>query len=238
MVSRLLAELTREAERLRGQKSGGRLTISTGISFASKWLGPRLHRLIARHPELDIHLDITDPDADLNNGQIDAAVRYGHGRYPHLAAERILEETLTPVCSPGYRAEMGGLLSVESLANARYLLHEDRLLHDDRMLANWEFWFAKQAWMVLQRFVVRSTVTAAWPPRPPFAGKASRSGAASWWQRTLPQEGWLPHSHGSGSRPNGAMTWSIAQATGITRRSVQCVTGWRNEIQKFLAEGD
>src|SRR5688572_10850665 len=115
-VSRLLAELTREAERLRGQKSGGRLTISTGISFGSKWLGPRLHRLIARHPELDIHLDITDPDADLNNGQIDAAVRYGHGRYPHLAAERILEETLTPVCSPGYRAEMGGLLSVESLA--------------------------------------------------------------------------------------------------------------------------
>lgn len=141
-VSRLLAELTREAERLRGQKSGGRLTISTGISFASKWLRPRLHRLIARHPELDIHLDITDPDADLNNGQIDAAVRYGHGRYPHLAAERILEETLTPVCSPGYRAEMGGLLSVESLAECT-LLHEDRLLHDDRMLANWEFWFAK-----------------------------------------------------------------------------------------------
>lgn len=141
VVSRLLAELTREAERLRGHKSGGRLTISTGISFASKWLGPRLHRLIARHPELDIHLDITDPDADLSSGQIDAALRYGHGRYPHVAAERILEETLTPVCSPAYRAEMGGLLSVESLAACR-LLHEDRLLHDDRMLANWELWFA------------------------------------------------------------------------------------------------
>jgi LysR family glycine cleavage system transcriptional activator len=117
------------------------VTISTGTSFASKWLGPRLHRLIARHPELDIHLDITDPDADLSNGQIDAAVRYGHGRYRHLIAERILEETLTPVCSPGYRAQMGGLLSVESLAACK-LLHEDRLLHDDRMLANWERWFA------------------------------------------------------------------------------------------------
>lgn len=139
-VSCLLAELTREAERLRGQKSGGRLTISTGISFACKWLGSRLHRLIARHPELDIHLDITDPDADLSNEQINAAVCYGHGRYPHVVAERILEETLTPVCSPGYRAEMGGLLSVESLAECT-LLHEDRLLRNDRMLANWERWF-------------------------------------------------------------------------------------------------
>lgn len=36
---------------------------------------------------------------------------------------------------------MGGLLSVESLAQCK-LLHEDRLLRDDRMLANWELWFA------------------------------------------------------------------------------------------------
>lgn len=38
LVSRLLAELTSEAERLQGQKPRGRLTISTGTSFASKWL--------------------------------------------------------------------------------------------------------------------------------------------------------------------------------------------------------
>ncbi|SCY88649.1 transcriptional regulator GcvA [Microvirga guangxiensis] len=140
-VSRLLADLIRETERISGQKSAEQLTISTGISFASKWLGPRLHRLIARYPEFDIHLDITDPDADLMNERIDAAVRYGYGRYPNVVSERILEETFTPVCSPAYREEMGGLLSVRSLAACR-LLHEDRLLHDDRMLANWERWFA------------------------------------------------------------------------------------------------
>jgi LysR family glycine cleavage system transcriptional activator len=141
VVTRLLAELTREAERLQSPKSAGRLIISTGISFASKWLGPRLHRLMARHPELDVHLDITDTDVDLNRGQVDAAVRYGGGRYPHVASERILEETLTPVCSPAYRAERGGLPSVESLSECR-LLHEDRLLYEDRWLANWEHWFA------------------------------------------------------------------------------------------------
>ncbi|WP_046861665.1 transcriptional regulator GcvA [Microvirga massiliensis] len=140
-VTRLLGDLTREAERLRGQKSVGRLTISTGISFASKWLGPRLHRLMARHPELDVHLDVTDTDADLTDGRVDAAVRYGNGRYPHVASERILEETITPVCSPAYRADMGGLLTVESLAECR-LLHENRLLYEDHWLATWEQWFA------------------------------------------------------------------------------------------------
>ncbi|WP_414474398.1 transcriptional regulator GcvA [Microvirga sp. M2] len=141
VATRVLADLTREAERLRGPKSAERLIISTGISFASKWLGPRLHRLMACHPELDVHLDITDTDVDLNNGQVDAAVRYGSGRYPHVASERLLEETLTPVCSPAYRTEMGGLPSVENLAKCR-LLHEDRLLYEDRWSATWEHWFA------------------------------------------------------------------------------------------------
>lgn len=134
-VARLLGELTREAERLRARKSVARLTISTSVSFASKWLAPRLHRLKARHPDLDVHLDVTDIDVDLNDGRVDAAVRYGGGRYRHALAERILEETVTPVCSPAYRAAMGGLPSPASLAGCT-------LLHEDRMLANWEQWFA------------------------------------------------------------------------------------------------
>lgn len=232
-VSCLLAELTREAERLRGQKSGGRLTISTGISFACKWLGSRLHRLIARHPELDIHLDITDPDADLSNEQINAAVCYGHGRYPHVVAERILEETLTPVCSPGYRAEMGGLLSVESLAECT-LLHEDRLLRNDRMLANWERWFEIAGVDGIPGgAVAQFTVTAAWPPKRPFAGKAQRSDAASWWQRILLPGGWWPCFRRYGSSPSGATISSIAQAIEIARRSVPCVTGWQTSSDSF-----
>jgi LysR family transcriptional regulator, glycine cleavage system transcriptional activator len=134
-VTRVLGELTREAERLRAHDSVARLKISTSVSFASKWLAPRLHRLKALHPELDVHLDVTDINVDMNDGKVDAAIRYGSGRYPGVLAERILEETVTPVCSPGYKAEMAGLPSVASLADCT-------LLHEDRMLANWEQWFA------------------------------------------------------------------------------------------------
>lgn len=133
-VTRALGDLTREAEGVRAQ-SVVRLKVSTSVSFASKWFEPRLHRLKARHPELDIHLDVTDINVDLGDGQVDAAIRYGTGHYPRVIAERILEETVTPVCSPAYRAKMGGLATTASLADCT-------LLHEDRMLANWEQWFA------------------------------------------------------------------------------------------------
>lgn len=134
-VTRLLGGLTREAERVRAQNAVTRLTISTGLSFASKWLAPRLHRLKTRHLEFDVHLDVTDLNVDLNDGQVAVALRYGSGRYARVMAERVMEETLTPVCSPAYLAERGGVLSMESLADCT-------LLHEDRMLANWEQWFA------------------------------------------------------------------------------------------------
>lgn len=140
-VTRVLAELTKESERLRAHDSRDghgrvtRLKINSSVSFANKWLAPRLHRLKARHPELDVHLEVTDKYVDLNEGEADVAIRYGSGRYPRVLAERILEETVTPVCSPEYRRARAGMASVESLARCT-------LLHEDGMLANWEQWLA------------------------------------------------------------------------------------------------
>lgn len=134
VVARNLAELTREAERLRSLTTATRLTLSTSVSLASKWLAPRLHRLMVRVPDYDVHLDVTDINVELSDGRIDAAVRYGAGQYPNAVAERILDETVTPVCSPAYWNKTGWSSPAE-LAGCT-------LLHEDRMLANWEQWFA------------------------------------------------------------------------------------------------
>jgi LysR family glycine cleavage system transcriptional activator len=58
-------------------------------------LAPRLSRFRQRHPELDIQLDVTDINVDLNDGQVDAAIRYGRGNYRDVCSERILSETVT-----------------------------------------------------------------------------------------------------------------------------------------------
>lgn len=134
-VSRLLSELAREAEAIRRRSEDTRLVVSTGVSFASKWLMPRLHRLMARYPEFDIQLEVTDNEVNFAEGRVDVAVCYGKGHYPRAEAERIMDETVSPVCSPDYRERMGGLLSPDELARCR-------LVHEIGLKANWERWFA------------------------------------------------------------------------------------------------
>ncbi|HBR1076228.1 MULTISPECIES: transcriptional regulator GcvA [Klebsiella] len=134
IVTRLLSELMMESERLRGRNPAKSLRVSTTVSFASKWLAPRLSRFRQRYPDVDIQLDVTDSNVDLNDGQVDAAIRYGLGHYRDVSYERIFDETVTPVCSPGFLKEQNGLTEIKDLSNCV-------LLHEYRMLANWEAWF-------------------------------------------------------------------------------------------------
>lgn len=134
-VTRLLSELQREAELVRRKDEDARLVVSSGVSFASKWLTPRLHRLMARYPDFDVQLEVTDNEVDFTRGQVDVAMRYGDGSYPQATAERVMNEAVSPVCSPDYRDRMGGLRSPEELAGCR-------LVHEIGLKATWERWFA------------------------------------------------------------------------------------------------
>lgn len=134
-VTRLLSELAREAEIVRHKDEDARLVVSSGVSFASKWLTPRLHRLMARYPDFDIQLEVTDNEVDFTKGKVDVAMRYGDGFYPYATAERIMNETVSPMCSPDYCDRMGGLRTPEELAGCR-------LVHEIGLKATWERWFA------------------------------------------------------------------------------------------------
>lgn len=134
-VTRLLAELARETETVRRRGGTSCVVISCGVSFASKWLTPRLHRLMARYPDLDIHLQVTDANVDFADTEVDVALRYGTGHYPVAVAERIMNETVSPVCAPGYRARMGGIAAPRDIARCQ-------LIHEIGMTTTWERWFA------------------------------------------------------------------------------------------------
>jgi LysR family transcriptional regulator, glycine cleavage system transcriptional activator len=134
-VTRLLSELQREAEDLRQKSDASRLVVNCSVSFASKWLTPRLHRLMADMPDLDVHLEVTDAAVDFAAGHVDVALRYGDGRYPQAAAERIMNETVSPVCSPDYREKMGGIDAIGDLVKCQ-------LIHEIGMNTTWERWFA------------------------------------------------------------------------------------------------
>ncbi|WP_109613831.1 transcriptional regulator GcvA [Pseudaminobacter salicylatoxidans] len=134
-VTRLLSELAREAENVRRRNDDNRLVVNSGVSFASKWLTSRLHRLMARYPDFDVLLEVADAPIDFAAGHVDVALRYGAGQYPAAAAERIMNETVSPVCTPDYRDRMGGLLSPADLGGCQ-------LIHEIGMTTTWERWFS------------------------------------------------------------------------------------------------
>lgn len=85
----------------------GQKVIRIGVlpSFAANWLVPRLNDFHAMHPEIGIELDARQEVSPIGPGGLDAAIRYGSGSWPGLVAERLVAETLFPVCSPEYRKQ-------------------------------------------------------------------------------------------------------------------------------------
>lgn len=93
-----------------------KLTVAISPTFASKWLLPRIHSFQQKYPEIEINFDTDIKPVDFNSHGIDIAVRYGTGHWSGLVAEKLMEEEIFPVCSPGfYQNYQSQLKDVESL---------------------------------------------------------------------------------------------------------------------------
>jgi LysR family glycine cleavage system transcriptional activator len=116
----------------------GVLTVSVAPSFAAKWLVPRLDRFQAKHPEIDVRVSASMQVTDFSRDDVDLAIRYGAGRYPDLVVEKLLEESVFPVCSPGLLKEKGLIDTPEALRN-HTLLHDDSP-DNDESCPTWAMW--------------------------------------------------------------------------------------------------
>jgi LysR family transcriptional regulator, glycine cleavage system transcriptional activator len=144
--------LAQAVERLRTHQSGGLLTVSAAPSFAARWLMPRLHRFIAAHPEVDVRVSArmrrvsVDGKGDVAERATveawledsDIALLYGRGNYPGLKVDKLLDLTVTPICSPKLLEGEHALKQPEDLAH-HMLLHDDTGdLYDNE--AFWGVW--------------------------------------------------------------------------------------------------
>ncbi len=76
------------------------LTISTLVSFASKWLLPRLPSFQQAFPAIDVRISAPTERVDFRKDAIDAAIRYGRGDWKGLRADFLMSDEVFPVCSP------------------------------------------------------------------------------------------------------------------------------------------
>lgn len=85
------------------------LTLSTIPGVMSNWLVPRLARLVAAHPEIELNLQSGVELVDFDRDPVDAAIRYGRGSWPGLTSERLFGEWIAPVAAPALLQRMPGV---------------------------------------------------------------------------------------------------------------------------------
>jgi LysR family glycine cleavage system transcriptional activator len=114
------------------------LAVSVAPSFAAKWLMPRMDRFHELHPDVEVWISADMEIVDLSEGPVDVAVRYGPGDYPGLVAERLLTETVLPVCSPALLSGENPIRTPQDLA--RHVLLHDMSPDKDPSCPDWAMW--------------------------------------------------------------------------------------------------
>jgi LysR family transcriptional regulator, glycine cleavage system transcriptional activator len=92
--------LTRATGRLVPRNDGAILTVSVSPANAGHWLIPRLHRFRAAHPEISVRLNVTGRVVDLQQEDVDCAIRHRHDGWNDLHAVLLARQSLIVVCSP------------------------------------------------------------------------------------------------------------------------------------------
>lgn len=127
-----------------GDALAGSITVHARPSIAQCWLVPRLAGLAAQYPDLSIDLRVGNDSVDFRAGQVDLALHYGDGSFPGLAARKLMDEWLAPVCSPDYAREHGLLDAPHNLSGAT-VLHDTLAWPACAPDAEWRLWLDAQA---------------------------------------------------------------------------------------------
>jgi len=101
-----IEEAEAEVMHMRGAPRG-RLRINSGTAFGLHQLAPALADFLARYPEIDIDLSITDRLVDLLEEQADIAVRSGHIPEGRFVRRKIADLQRVICAAPSYLKRRG-----------------------------------------------------------------------------------------------------------------------------------
>jgi LysR family glycine cleavage system transcriptional activator len=140
-----LARLDTSVQHIRRSRSRQRVSVTTFASFGSLWLLPRIEAFQRQHPDIDIRVSAHDAIEDLDDPELDLALRYCSPAEAPAEAIHLFDETLTPAVSRSLweRIKNGKAPPLARPADlvGQTLLEED----DDRAsteFLSWRHWLA------------------------------------------------------------------------------------------------
>ncbi len=150
------------------------LVISTPPGFTSKWLAPRLYRFSTAYPEIDVRVSSSMNNANFTSDGVDAAIRTVPGdaaQEEALEVEKLLDQSLIPVCSPAFVEKYGPFTSPDTLRGVP-LIHDDSF-SSRAMMPNWADWFSaagvRRRWTSAAACVSTARITRSTPRSKPPA---------------------------------------------------------------------
>lgn len=145
-VESILDRLDGTVRQIRSTRGRRVVNVTTFASFASLWLIPRLEAFQRAHPDMDIRVSAHDQLVDLEDSEVDIALRYATpGRGVPPTAQRMFGEVLTPVVNPwvaAQAAEGKGPALSEAADLRQYTLAEEDDQRPSGLFLSWRRWLA------------------------------------------------------------------------------------------------
>ena len=138
---------------IREKRSRRRVSVTTFASFASLWLLPQLEVFQRQHPDIDIRVSAHDVLADLDDPELDVALRYCSPQQAPPGALRLFGETLTPVVSRRLFEQMqsGDAPAITQATDlAQHTLAEEDDNRSSTEYLSWRYWLTQQGVPALQ----------------------------------------------------------------------------------------
>lgn len=133
-------EMLRKASlRLKSFRPRDQLVVSVLPSLASQWLGARLFHWCADNPDVQIAIVAADSEPDFEEDEVHLRICYGRPHQRHIISERLMVDSVSPMCSPSLLGEGTVLERPEQILDYP-LIHIDWGSENDT-LPSWREWF-------------------------------------------------------------------------------------------------
>lgn len=136
-ASRLIDEL-RELDEIvsgNGRAPRGLLRVNAPLGFGRTVIAPLVSTFTARHPDVEVQLEVTDRPIDLIEKGFDLAVRFGELPDNRINARRIMSNRRFLCASPAYLEKHGTPKKLEDLTRHRCIVHRQ----NDDAYGVWRF---------------------------------------------------------------------------------------------------
>jgi LysR family transcriptional regulator, glycine cleavage system transcriptional activator len=134
-VRSAIMEISAATDRATDQSDENMLTVQCLGLFAVKRLLPHLHDFRAQHPAISLKLRTIQTFENNFHHDFDVAIWHGSGDWAGMTAEKLAEEEVFPVCSPGLLADGPPLKVPQDLERHTIIRTTSTILRDE-----WPFW--------------------------------------------------------------------------------------------------